>query len=256
MVRVALLRAAGTNCHRETELAFELAGAQVEMVHIGELMKRKSLSGYQITVLPGGFTYGDDLGAGRIFAVKLQQYLKDAFLEFIDNGGLVLGICNGFQILVKAGLLPDPHAKGSAATLTNNDNGRFIDRWVHLRVNPQSPCVFTKGIEQPLPVPIAHGEGKFVLRDDDARRALQANGQIALQYCGANGSDARGSENPNGSEMDIAGVCDPTGRILGLMPHPERAVFLLQYPDWRSNGTECDEGLGLAVFRNAVGHFG
>ena len=252
MVRVALLRAAGTNCHRETKLAFELAGAHVDMVHIGEMMNTRSLHGYQITVLPGGFTYGDDLGAGRIFAVKIQQYLKDAFLGFIDNGGLVLGICNGFQILVKAGLLPDPHAEITAATLTNNDNGRFQDRWIHLRPNPFGKCVFTRGIEGVISLPIAHGEGKFVLRNDEARNVLLAGNQIPLQYCGSSGSPAVGDENPNGSELDIAGVCDPTGRILGMMPHPERAVFPHQYPDWRK---EQSEAHGLAFFRNTVAYF-
>lgn len=254
MVKVALLRAAGTNCHRETALAFELVGAHVEMVHIGELMKRRSLHGYQVTVLPGGFTYGDDLGAGRIFAVRIQQHLKDAFLDFIDGGGLVLGICNGFQILVKAGLLPDPHSDGAAATLTNNDAGRFDDRWIHLRPNLSSPCVFTKGLESVISLPIAHGEGKFVLRDQAARNALIAGNQIALQYCGPDGSEAQGDENPNGSEMNIAGICDGTGRILGMMPHPERAAFGLHYPDWRTRDGK-GEGQGLAIFRNAMAYF-
>jgi len=253
MVKAALLRAAGTNCHRETELAFQLAGAHVDMVHIGELMKRKSLHGYQITVLPGGFTYGDDLGAGKIFAVKIQQYLKDAFLEFIDGGGLVLGICNGFQILVKAGLLPDPHSDGAAATLTNNDSGRFEDRWIHLRPNPSGNCIFTKGLTEAISLPIAHGEGKFVLRDEAAQNVLVGKDQIALQYCGPNGTDAEGDENPNGSEMDIAGICDPTGHILGMMPHPERAAFSHQYPDWRT--PRIGEPEGLAFFRNSVAYF-
>ena len=252
MVKVALLRAAGTNCHRETELAFQLAGAHVKMVHIGELMKQKSLHGYQITVLPGGFTYGDDLGAGKIFAVKIQQYLKDAFLEFIDGGGLVLGICNGFQILVKAGLLPDPHANGAAATLTNNDNGRFEDRWIHLRPNPSTNCVFIRGLTEAISLPIAHGEGKFVFRDESARNAMRAGDQIALQYCASTGADASGDENPNGSDLDIAGICDPTGRILGMMPHPERAAFTHQYPDWRTAPREPE---GLAFFRNSVVYF-
>ncbi len=252
MVRVVLLRAAGTNCHRETARAFELAGAEVDMVHIGSLMKSPSLNKYQITVLPGGFTYGDDLGAGRIFSVKIQQYLRDSFLEFIDGGGLVLGICNGFQILVKAGLLPDPHQSGTAATLTNNDCGRFQDKWVYLRTNPKSPCVFTKGLDEVISVPIAHGEGKFVLRDDRARDSLIKNNQIVFQYCGAEGTDAQGDENPNGSEMDIAGICDPTGRILGLMPHPERAVFQHHLP---SREYEKTSPQGLAVFRNAVAYF-
>ena len=251
MVRVALLRAAGTNCHRETARAFELAGAEVQMVHIGSLMETRSLSGYQITVLPGGFTYGDDLGAGRIFAVKIQQYLRDSFLEFIDNGGLVLGICNGFQILVKAGLLPDPHSEGPAATLTNNDCGRFQDKWVYLRPNPTSPCVFTKGFEDVISIPIAHGEGKFVLRDESAKRLLLANNQIVFQYCGADGSEAEGDENPNGSEMNIAGICDPTGKILGLMPHPERAIFQHHLP---GRQYEKSQPQGLAIFRNAVAY--
>src|SRR4051794_24721224 len=238
-----ILRTAGTNCDGETAYGFELAGAETEPVHINRLIVRPDLlDGYQILAIPGGFSYGDDIAAGRILASQVAHHLSDALNAFVDAGRPIIGICNGFQVLVKTHLLPGPTdpavgapasaRAGQTCTLTHNDCGRFVDRWVRLAVRP-SPCVWTRDLqagagEAPpvVELPIAHGEGKFVPGDETIRRALWDNGQVALTYARADGSPAGGQfpDNPNGSTDDVAGVCDRTGLVFGLMPHPERHV--------------------------------
>ena len=241
-----ILRTAGTNCDAETAHAFELAGSRCEFVHINRVLQDpKLLDQYQLLALPGGFSYGDDISAGKIFANQIMHHLRDAFHRFVDAGKPIIGICNGFQVLVKTDLLPGPAAglSGQTATLTNNDSGRFIDRWVSLEARGNK-CIWTRGLGQ-FDLPIAHGEGKFVPSNESIRKALWETGQVALVYA---------VENPNGSTDSIAGVCDATGLIFGLMPHPERHVTPFQHPAWTSMGKLPESGPGLNVFQNAVHH--
>jgi phosphoribosylformylglycinamidine synthase len=203
------------------------------------------LDEFQILVFPGGFSYGDDIAAGKILANQIVHHLGDRVRAFIDAGKPVIGICNGFQVLVKTDLLPGAIGgrSGQTATLTNNDCGRFVDRWVNLKAEG-SRCVWTKNL-QSIDLPIAHGEGKFVPADEAVRKALWDGEQVALTYSG---------ENPNGSVDAIAGVCDASGLVFGLMPHPERFVDGTQHYAWTSRGSGSAEGDGLRIFRNAVAH--
>ncbi|MDD5528504.1 MAG: phosphoribosylformylglycinamidine synthase subunit PurL [bacterium] len=236
---VIILRTAGTNCDMETAYAFEKVGAKTKLVHINELLYQgKKIKDYDILVLPGGFSYGDDISAGKILANELQHRLSDELNQFVSDKKLVLGICNGFQILVKLGLLPYGKLGEQTVTLTNNTSGLFQCEWVNL-VAPDSRCIFTKGLKE-LDLPIAHAEGKFV-GADKIIKTLQTNKQIALQYK---------SYNPNGSMNKIAGICDQSGRIFGLMPHPERFISNTQHPYWNRN--KNIEPLGLRIFLNAV----
>jgi len=258
--RTLILRAAGTNCDRETAYAFELAGAAPLRVHVNRLLERPGLlDEFQILAIPGGFSYGDDIAAGRILANQITHHLSDALKRFVESGKPIVGICNGFQVLVKADLLPGRAAgrqDRQTATLTNNDCGRFINRWINL-CSKSDKCIWTQGLGQygPLPLPIAHGEGKFIWADESVRRNLWENDQVALIYCRADGSAARGEfpDNPNGSVDDIAGICDQTGLVFGLMPHPERFVSAWQHPAWTSI-RQTGEGRGLKLCRNAVAH--
>jgi phosphoribosylformylglycinamidine synthase len=256
-VRVLILLAPGTNCDVETEVAFRQAGAEVSPVHIGELIRReKRLSDYHIMVIPGGFTYGDDISAGKVLANELRLKLGEDVERFMKRGGLILGICNGFQVLVKAGVLPDPlltsplkgeeQSEGDKITLSVNDSGKFECHWVYLSVNQESPCVFTKGIAH-MYLPVAHGEGKVVV----ASEALP-HLNIVLYYTDERGNTSAGYPyNPNGSVANIAGICDSSGRIFGLMPHPERHIRGTQHPQWTRRGAE-GYGDGFQVFLNAV----
>jgi phosphoribosylformylglycinamidine synthase len=255
--KTLILRTAGTNCDGETAYAFERAGTSSEFLHINRLLENpRQIHDFQILALPGGFSYGDDIAAGKILANQITHHLRDALQEFIDAGKPVIGICNGFQVLVKTDLLPGNLAghSGQTATLTNNDCGRFIDRWI--RVAPRSTkCIWTAGIE-PLDVPIAHGEGKFVPADEQVRRALWDNDQVALVYVNPDNTPAGGQSpaNPNGSIDDIAGVCDASGLVFGLMPHPERYVESYQHPAWSRQSPLPPVGRGLQIFQNAVRH--
>ena len=247
-VKTLIMRAPGTNCHEETDFAFQQAGAEVDLVHVNRLIRReKRLADYQIMVIPGGFTYGDDIAAGKVLANELGLKLGEDVRRFIEDGRLILGICNGFQVLVKAGLLPEVSGDNSPQlTLATNDSGRFECRWIYLGVNRQSPCVFTKGMDT-MYLPVAHGEGKLVTLDD----AL-SDSNIALYYTDERGNTSAGyPHNPNGSVRNIAGICDSSGRVFGLMPHPERHVRGTQHPQWTRLGAK-KHGDGFQVFRNAV----
>jgi len=247
-VRTLILRAPGTNCDSETAFAFEQAGAEVATVHTNRLIRgEQRLADYQIMVIPGGFTYGDDISAGKVLANELRLKLQEAIRRFVENGGLILGICNGFQVLIKAGILPEPaNDNPPQLTVAANDSGKFECRWVHLRVNRESPCVFTKGIER-MELPVAHGEGKVV-----ADLKVLPELTIALYYTDKNGNNKAGYPyNPNGSVENIAGICDTSGRIFALMPHPERYVRGTQHPQWTRHGAK-KYGDGFQIFLNAV----
>lgn len=247
-VRTLILRVPGTNCDAETAFAFQQAEAITSIVHIGELIRReRRLSDYQIMVIPGGFTYGDDIAAGKVLANELRLKLGENIQRFVDDGGLILGICNGFQVLVKAGLLPGKtNGNSPSLTLTANDSGKFECRWVHLSVNGQSPCIFTKGINS-MYLPVAHGEGKVIV----ALEALPYL-NIVLYYADEHGGrEADYPHNPNGSVANIAGICDASGRVFALMPHPERHVQGTQHPQWTRQRAK-EHGDGFQIFVNAV----
>ena len=250
--KVLILRSAGTNCDKETAFAFSKAGAAVELAHINQLKakagsgRERSLRDYQILALAGGFSYGDDIAAGKILANELKYALVDELKAFINQGKLIIGICNGFQVLVKAGLLPGNEKLEQEVTLTINDSAKFEDRWVYLQSRVSGPgsavrCVWAQGLPETIYLPIAHGEGKFMAKDKEVLERLEENGQVVLRY----------RDNPNGSQNDIAALCDKTGRIFGLMPHPERHSFGWQNPRWTREGLK-KEGDGLRIFRNGV----
>ncbi len=253
--RTCILRTAGTNCDVELAHAFRLAGAEAEFVHLNALTADPAmLESFDILALPGGFSYGDDIAAGRIWANRLRHRLMPALRRFVAAGKPVIGICNGFQVLVKAGLLPgfelnraapDAEPPAQQATLADNLVPRFVDRWVDLRVDPETLCIWTKGLDR-LPLCIAHGEGRLVA-SDDVLDELESNGQVALRYV----------ENPNGSKRGIAGICDPTGLVFGLMPHPERFCHPANHPAWtrdRPVDALTDTPAGLKFFLNAIEH--
>lgn len=253
--RVLVLRAAGSNCDQETQFAFEFVGAHADLVHINRLLQKQvRLADYQILAIPGGFTYGDDISAGKILANQLKYQLRDLLEEFYRADKLIIGICNGFQVLVKAGLLPNiAWEEEQKVTLTYNDSGKFEDRWVYLRVN-DSPCVFTQNIKNQVYFPVAHAEGKFVPKDDVVLKRLREDRQIVLQYFNPLSDRVSYPANPNGSVGHIAGICDGSGRIFGLMPHPERHLDPTNHPHWTRAGL-AQEGDGVVIFRNAVDYF-
>lgn len=260
-VRALVLTGYGLNCDYETEHVFRRAGADAHRVHINELIAgRVRLADFQILALIGGFAWADDHGAGVILATKLRHHLGDAILEFVRAGHLVIGICNGFQALVNLGLLPGfkPGTFRREVALTYNDCGNFRDQWVHLRVE-ETPCVFTRGLAH-IDLPVRHGEGKLVASPEVIAR-MEENRQVVMRYALPDGSPARGAFpwNPNGSLLDIAGISDPTGRIFGLMPHPEAYNHFTNHPDWtrrvwadRGGEAPSEEGEGVALFRNVV----
>jgi phosphoribosylformylglycinamidine synthase len=250
---VLVLRAPGANCDAETQFAFELAGARAERVHINRLREQPArLHDFQVLVVPGGFTYGDDVAAGKILANQLAHFLGDELRRFRDEEKLILGVCNGFQVLLKAGLLVPPDDDGPLVTLAANAGGRFEDRWVHLQARP-GKCPFLRGCDR-LYLPVAHGEGNFLTREPWILHGLEQSGQVVLRYVDAHGRPGPFPINPNGSQGDVAGLCDATGRVLGLMPHPERHVLPTQHPRWTRLGLAA-EGDGLQLFRNAVQYF-
>jgi len=250
-VRAIVVRAAGINCDLETDYALQTVGAEVERIHVNRLIEQQTLlDDYHILVFPGGFSYGDDVAAGKILANQVTHHLADHVRKFIDDGKLVLGICNGFQVLVKTGILPGGESfKQEDVTITYNDSGKFEDRWVYLA--PQtSRCVFVEP-ERQIYLPIAHGEGKVVTKDQPALDRLHADDYVAFKYVDANGEEGPYPVNPNGSMDSIAALTDGTGRVLGLMPHPERFIRRTQHPHWSRLGEDLDPD-GIKIFRNAV----
>ena len=247
--RALVLRAPGINCDRETAHACRLVGFETDLLHINRLLQApERLLDYALLVIPGGFSYGDDLGAGTLLARNLTIHLGSQLDQFIDEGRLVLGICNGFQVLVRAGLLPGHVANRAVASLTDNMSAQFESRWVTLGVEI-SMCIFTQWIKRPIELPVAHGEGQFVLADAAMLAQLQKSGQVPLVYTSPTEGDVVYPANPNGSTGNIAGVCNARGNVLGLMPHPERYVSALQHP--QHHGTHNGEGDGLLIFKNA-----
>jgi phosphoribosylformylglycinamidine synthase len=269
--KALVLTGFGLNCDWETTHALELAGAEARRVHINQLLLGEkigeiaSLDDYQIFAFIGGFSWGDDHGAGVIFASKLLYNIGEEILRFIEKGNLVIGICNGFQAMVNLGLLPgfDGDYRSRKVALIGNDCGNFRDQWVHLKVETSSPCVFTRGLKN-LELPVRHGEGKFYA-EESVIKNLEENHQVVVRYGDSEGksADGRFPENPNGSLKDIAGICDSTGRVFGIMPHPEAFNHWTNHPDWtrlkehyrRRGEPYPQEGFGIKIFRNAVEYF-
>ena len=266
-INALVLTGYGLNCDLETAYALELAGARAQRVHINELINGSSkLDDYQIMAFIGGFSWGDDHGAGVVQAVRMKNKIGDKLLSFIDRGRLIIGICNGFQCLANIGLLPglDRDYRRRSVALTYNDGGNFRNDWVHLKVNSSSDCVFTRGLDQ-LELPVRHGEGKFVAEPATLARLIEKR-QVVLNYAMPDGTPADGifPNNPNGSVADIAGICDPSGRIFGLMPHPEGFNDWTNHPDWPRQHESIKRRLvdgwkditpGIMIFKNAVDYF-
>ncbi|MBS7658062.1 MAG: phosphoribosylformylglycinamidine synthase subunit PurQ [Candidatus Bathyarchaeia archaeon] len=252
-VKVAVVRVAGTNCEIETAYAFKLAGAKPEIIHMNEFYKkRKNLEEYQVLAFPGGFSYGDDIAAAKLWANEIKYKLKKEVQQFVEEGKPVIGICNGFQVLVKTGLLPafEEPMKKQEATLAFNNIGLYHDRWVYLK--PESKkCIFTKNLNKIIFLPVAHAEGKFVINEEGLKK-LEENNQIVFRYVNDKGELAGFPWNPNGSIGNIAGICNPEGNILGLMPHPERFIHKWMHPLWTKLNSLPKEGDGLIIFKNAV----
>jgi len=251
-IKVLVLRTGGTNCDVETAFAFEKAGASCRFMHINSLIAHKrSLERFHILALSGGFTYGDDIASGKILANQIKFQLREDIVKFIKHGKLILGICNGFQVLVKSGLLPNLTGDFSKleSTLSINDSGKFEDRWVYLK-RVSSRCVWTRGIDPITYLPVAHGEGKFMPGSQAVLEELEEEDRIAFTYCDKNGKEGGYPVNPNGSVENIAGICDKGGRVFGLMPHPERHITHTQNPRW-TRPERLFQG-GLDIFRNGV----
>ncbi|MGC4116885.1 MAG: phosphoribosylformylglycinamidine synthase subunit PurQ [Myxococcales bacterium] len=265
-VKALVVTGFGINCEEEMAAAFRLAGAEAAIAHLNELfLGRVSLGDYQVLAFPGGFSFGDDLGSGKVLANKLRfkkgadgAPLFDAVRGFLKDGGHVIGVCNGFQALVKLGLLPNVSGDfQQEVTLARNDSGRFEDRWIEVKVHPARKTPALAGLDR-LRLPVRHGEGKLVVRDEQIRKAIVDRGLCALSYCDERGEPTmRYPENPNGAELSCAGLTDPTGHVFGLMPHPEAALTLYNDPAWpqmKRAGVNAEEGPGLAVFKNLVAH--
>ncbi|MBW2145730.1 MAG: phosphoribosylformylglycinamidine synthase subunit PurQ [Deltaproteobacteria bacterium] len=265
-VRCIVISGHGTNCEMETAHGCRMGGAEVaDIVHISRLIHGEvCLEDYHLLCLAGGFLDGDDLGAAQAGANRIRharvastgERLFDHFMRFIEAGKLILGICNGFQIMVKLGLLPalDGRYGQRDVTITFNDSGRFEDRWVYMRVEQSSPSVFTRDLKK-LYLPVRHGEGKFFPRDDEVMRVIEDRHLVSLRYCDRNYRSPTMSypENPNGSIRAVAGISDESGRLMGLMPHPEAYLYFTNHPRW-TRGEAEEEGMGVAIFRNAVNY--
>lgn len=256
-VKVLVITGFGLNCEKETAAAFKLCGAAPELVHLNDLLSgKRRLSEYHILAFIGGFSFGDHLGAGTVFANRIKARLRDELRQFVAAGKLIIGICNGFQTLTRLGLVPalDGRLFEQEVALAHNDSGVFRDDWVYLKANPASPCVFTKGIDL-VKLPVRHGEGKLVA-NADVLAELENRNLVALRYANADGSAAADfPANPNGALNAIAGICDESGRIFGLMPHPEAFLSPFNSPTWtreKLEGRLAAEGEGVIFFRNAV----
>jgi len=266
MIKTILVSGYGINCEEETQYAFEKCGSQADIVHVNDLIENPGrLKEYQIFVFPGGFSYGDDTGSGKALSNRIKANLLDEIQEFTSRDTLMLGICNGFQVMVNLGLVPslDNKAGEAQAALEYNNTFRYQCRWVDLKIEKDNPSVFTKGIDS-LHVPVAHGEGNF-FASPEVLKDIEDKNLVTMRYINSNG-DAANQEfpaNPNGSLNDIASICDPSGRIMGMMPHPERGMFVSQRDDWpnlkedaKRKGTKLPEETdGIIIFQNAVTYF-
>jgi phosphoribosylformylglycinamidine synthase I len=258
--KIAVLTGFGFNCERETYYIFEKSGGSPEYVHINDFIYHdKNMDDYDILAFIGGFSFGDHIAAGRVLAIKFKYRLQDQFRSFLKKDKLIIGICNGFQTLVKLGVLPgnSEYRNNQIVTLTHNDRPGYRDDWVSLKCNIHSPCVFTRKIDY-LEVPIRHGEGKFICLDNDVLKMLKKNNQIVCQYSDPHtGLPTQGFPyNPNGSVEAIAGICSPDGKIFGLMPHPEAFHTIYNHPQWYAKGKiDSEEGEGVKIFKNAVEYF-
>jgi phosphoribosylformylglycinamidine synthase I len=263
--RVLVMTGYGINCDFETEYAFNVAGGAAERVHINDLISGdKNLRDFQILVFPGGFSYGDDIASGKVLAMKNKTNLAEEIQRFIEEGKLILGICNGFQVMAKYGLLTDRPGdyRTQRVTVTYNDSNRYEDRWVYLS-KVSKKCIWTEGVDE-LYLPVAHGEGKFYA-PDDVLNSIEENDQVGYRYSRPDMNPAGGEypTNPNGSLNDIAAMCDPTGRIYGMMPHPERFMHFTNHPRWTRIKEELkrqkrpipDTGDGMKIFTNGVRYF-
>jgi phosphoribosylformylglycinamidine synthase subunit PurQ / glutaminase len=252
--RILVMRVAGTNCDRETEWAFMLAGGLPERVHINRIKRGEvRMKDYQALVIPGGFSYGDDISAGRVLANEIKYNIGGDIRDFIGEDKPVIGICNGFQVLVKSGILP--YEGRQSVTLGWNDSARFEDRWVYLKIE-ESVSPFLKGMPPVIRLPVAHAEGRLITEDEDVLRKIQDDRLVIFRYCGPDGSIKGYPYNPNGSMGSIAGLTSPNGLVLGMMPHPERAVSRHLFPDWHRDGGNTEEtGYGYIFFKNVVNFF-
>ncbi len=258
-VKVLGITGFGLNCEKETAAAFNYCGATAEKVHLNDLLNgNRNLAEFHILAFIGGFSFGDHLGSGSVFANRVKYNLRDQLEKFIADGKLVIGICNGFQTLTRLGMVPalENQYFTQQVALAHNDSGVFRDDWCRLKANPASPCVFTKGIDE-IRLPLRHGEGKFVA-DEQTLNTVEANNQVVFRYINPDGSVATEfPANPNGSLNSIAGICDTTGRIFGLMPHPEAFLSPFNSPSWTTDKIEgklAEEGEGVIIFRNAVNY--
>ena len=267
-VRVAVLFGFGINCDRETAAVFDMVGGTSERLHVNNLVQgNRSLEEFDILAVPGGFSFGDHLGSGRLLGNRLRFALREQLQKFVSSGKPIIGICNGFQALVKTGLLPGPENASlepdliQRASLTLNNTGRYEDRWVTLEFDSQSPCIWTKGIQR-IECPVRHGEGRFVMPTNSELDRLSSNHQLTVRYVDPSTESGAGLSDdllpfplsPNGSMRNIAGICDPTGLVFGLMPHPEAFYTMWLHPEHTSMKLNEDEweGAGLQIFRNAV----
>jgi phosphoribosylformylglycinamidine synthase len=259
-VKVLIITGLGLNCEAETEAAFKMVGAAPERVHLLDLLDgtaERTLADYEALAFIGGFAFGDHLGAGFVFANKIRWRLYDQLVAFVENGGHAMGVCNGFQTMVRLGIVPglDGDYRTPRATLAPNDRHGYRDAWVKLSVDPDSPCVWTQGIET-IELPARHGEGKLLCESEELLARLEAAHQVPVRYVDAAGAPTMSwPENPNGSPDAAAGLCDPSGRLFGLMPHPDAFLYPFQHPQWsrwKAAGTVPAEGAGLAMFRNGV----
>ncbi len=263
MPKALVIRAAGTNCDAELCRAFEMAGAGAELVHLDSLCRRPAmLGGADLVGFPGGFSFGDDIASGRVFAMKVRERLYPALRDALGRGALVIGVCNGFQVLVQVGLLPGPETAGDwpgasapvqSVALTDNERARYHDGWFGVAYEPRSVCLWTRGLapegenrrdDDVSRLPVAHGEGRFVAASSGVLAALDQRGQIAVRY----------TDNFNGSQGSIAGICDASGQVFGLMPHPERYLEWSRHPYWTRLDADVRKGVtpGLRMFQNAV----
>jgi phosphoribosylformylglycinamidine synthase len=255
--KALIIRTAGTNCDYETAHAFELAGAKPRRVHVNRLINGEvKLSQFDIMAFPGGFSYGDDIASGKILANEIKYKFGDNIRKFALSGKPIIGICNGFQVLVKMGLLPDEEKMHQSATLTYNDSDKFECRWVYLKANQKlkvkNQNFWLKNLPEIIELPVAHAEGKFVVEDKKVLSEIKKNEQIVFQYVDAKGRTAGYPSNPNGSLENIAGICSAKGNIFGLMPHPERCIYKWHHFQRSPQKSSSEYAWGLQIFKNAV----